>query len=46
MQALPLEKYEGHDIVLWGDRPLVEAGDIQGAHLTLMVFRCSTTVLL
>lgn len=28
---LPLEKYEGKDIVLWGERPLVEAGDIQGA---------------
>ncbi len=31
MQVLPLDKYEGHDIVLWGERSLVEAGDIQGA---------------
>ena len=31
LQALPLEQYGGHDIVLWGERELVEAGDIQGA---------------
>jgi hypothetical protein len=31
LQTLPLEQYGGHDIVLWGERELVEAGDIQGA---------------
>jgi hypothetical protein len=31
LQTLPLEQYQGHDIVLWGERKLVKAGDIQGA---------------
>ena len=33
VQRLPLEKYAGHDIVLWGERGRVEAGDIQGTPL-------------
>lgn len=27
---LPLTKWDGHDVVLWGQRELVEAGNIEG----------------
>lgn len=35
LQTQPLEQYGGRDIVLWGERELVEAGDIQGATTTI-----------
>jgi hypothetical protein len=32
MQVLPLKEFAGHNIVIWGHREDVEAGDITGVY--------------